>query len=376
MTQVKLRHPVLLLLLTLPFAAGASSWDIDPVHSRVGFSVKHMKVARVHGAFRTVRGTLELDEKNPSRSRLDVTIDATSIDTGHPQRDGHLKSADFFDVENHPTLTFKSTKVTPLGKERFRVQGELTMRGISRPVVLEAVVPRDEVPAGKGEARRGATATGTLNRKDFGLTWNRALEGGGVLVSEEVALTIDVELKKKPAQAFTWPTPTGWKTETIPFPLTFAPELAYRGVEELRFAPGMFKQGAEDFWTYSFVWWLEGEQHFDAATLNADLKRYFEGLSRAVEKREDFDAAQAVAAVQLAPVREAGAAQERFQGSVDAYEPFTTHQRIALQVDAQVLRCKEAGRTVALFQLSPQPRGHAVWGQLERLREEFRCPQG
>jgi hypothetical protein len=186
-----------------------------------------------------------------------------------------------------------------------------------------------------------------------------------------------VEPPSAPSDAalpFAWPLPAGWRPETIPFPLGFAPSLPYAGVEELRFAPGMFTAGSDDFWTYAFVWWLHGDIAFDATTLNADLATYFSGLSVAVEQRENFDPHDAAAVAKLSPASaEPGAA--RWVGTVSAYDPFVTHARVELNVEVRVFRCAAQDRTVALFTISPQPDAHAVWTQLAALRDAFRCPE-
>jgi hypothetical protein len=177
-----------------------------------------------------------------------------------------------------------------------------------------------------------------------------------------------------PEVPFVLPTLEGWRTETIPFPIEFAPALPYRGLEELRFSPGMFKPGSEDFWSYAFVFWLEGEVPFTAEQLNADLKTYLEGLSRAVEeKNEKFDPRVATVTAHLTETKAPQDGQKRFEGKVNAYDPFKTHKPLTLNLRVHVLRCSAQGRTVAFFQASPQPVTHKVWGSLERIREGFRC---
>jgi polyisoprenoid-binding protein YceI len=182
-------------------AAAASEWTIDTAHTTAQFSVRHMMVSTVRGAFEKVTGTLDLDDKDPSRSKLDVLIDAASVNTRDAKRDGHLKSPDFFDVAKTPSITFKSTKVEVVDKGKFKVTGDLTMRGATHPVTL--MVDSFSAPTKNpwGMSVRGVSATGKLNRKDWGLNWNKALEAGGVLVGEEVQLQIDAELTAKPPQA-------------------------------------------------------------------------------------------------------------------------------------------------------------------------------
>jgi hypothetical protein len=178
----------------------------------------------------------------------------------------------------------------------------------------------------------------------------------------------------KPELPFVMPIPEGWRTETIPFPLGFAPELPYKGVEELRFSPGMFKPGSEDFWTYAFVFWLEGEVPWTAERLNSTLKTYLEGLSRAVEeKNKKFDPKSATVTAHLQEMKAAQDGQQHFEGKVEAYDPFKTHQRQTLNMRGEVFRCPAPGKTVVFFQVSPQPMTHKVWERLKQIREGFRC---
>jgi hypothetical protein len=178
----------------------------------------------------------------------------------------------------------------------------------------------------------------------------------------------------KPELPFVMPTPEGWRTETIPFPIGFAPTLPYKGLEELRFSPGMFKPGSEDFWTYAFVFWLEGEVPLTAERLNSDLKTYLEGLSRAVEeKNEKFDPKAATVTARLQEEKAPQGGQRHFEGTVEAYDPFKTHKRQTLNVRVHVFPCQAQGRTVAFFQVSPQPPKHKVWETLKQIRDGFRC---
>jgi len=177
-------------------ASTTSTWDVDTAHTHAGFKVRHLMVSHVRGHLGPVTGTILIDEQDPSRSRVDVSIDARGIDTREPKRDEHLRSADFFDVANHPTVTFRSTRVeAPRGLAAdFRVTGDLTIRGVTRPVTLEVEALGPAVKDPWGNTKRGASARGKLNRKDFGLTWNVAIEAGGVVVGEEIALELEVEL--------------------------------------------------------------------------------------------------------------------------------------------------------------------------------------
>jgi polyisoprenoid-binding protein YceI len=174
-------------------------WEFDLVHSSIGFWVRHMMVTKVHGRFAKWNGKLEFDEQAPAASRVELQIEAASIDTQEPQRDGHLRSADFLDAEKFPSLTFKSTSVEPAGEGNFRVKGDLTIRGTRRPVVLEVEYGgRVQDPA--GGQRVGFSARTSLSRKDFGLNWNQALEAGGVLVGDKVEVLLEVEAVRKAAQ--------------------------------------------------------------------------------------------------------------------------------------------------------------------------------
>lgn len=180
------------------------------------------------------------------------------------------------------------------------------------------------------------------------------------------------EAPEAPEVPFFMPTPEGWRTETIPFPLGFAPELAYEGLEEIRFAPGMFEEGAEDFWSYAFVWWVPSATSFDAETLSKDLENYFRGLSQAVAQGRGFDTGEAVFAASI----EAQAADEgsqRFAGRVQTLDAFATRRPIELDVRIEIWACEGQERRVAFFSLSPQPPSHAIWQTLHSLREGFRC---
>lgn len=188
-----------LLPFVLPGTIQAEAWTIDPAHSSAQFSVRHMMVSTVRGEFTRLSGTVELDEKDVTRSSVEATIDATTIDTRNERRDGHLKSADFFDVANHPTITFKSAKVDKASDGRLKVTGDLTIRGVTRPVVLDVEALSPVVRDPQGNLRSGTSATTRINRKDFGVSWSANLDGGGLVVSDDVNITIDIELVKKAA---------------------------------------------------------------------------------------------------------------------------------------------------------------------------------
>jgi polyisoprenoid-binding protein YceI len=179
--------------------AEKSNWQIDAAHSSIEFAVKHMMFTTVRGRFKDVKGTITADENNPDQSVVSVEIAAASIDTGSPDRDAHLRSADFLDVENHPTITFRSRSVDGAMKKEgdtFRMTGDLTIRGTTLEVTLDCQYEG----TGKdpwGGTRSGARATGRVDRRDWGLKWNQALETGGILVANEVRIEIEVQAVKQ-----------------------------------------------------------------------------------------------------------------------------------------------------------------------------------
>ncbi|HWR01530.1 MAG TPA: YceI family protein [Chlorobaculum sp.] len=184
------------LTLLLPAIASASTWTIDADHSSVGFKVKHLMVSNVRGTFEKYRGVVELDDKDITKSKVDVTIDPSSINTNVQKRDEHLRSADFFDVAKYPTMTFVSRKWSRVEKGALKVTGDLTIHGITREVVLNVAPFSQESKDPWGNTRVGTSAGTTINRKDFGLAWNKSLETGGVLVGEEVDIVLEVEMIK------------------------------------------------------------------------------------------------------------------------------------------------------------------------------------
>ena len=173
-----------------------TTWNLDPVHSVAEFKVKHMMISNVKGRFTKVTGALALDESDLTKSQVEASIEAASIETHDPQRDAHLKSADFFDVEKFPTLSFKSTSIKRVSGDELAVAGDLTIHGVTRKVVFTVEGPTAPSKDPWGNTRRGLSATTKINRKDFGLTWNAALETGGILVGEEITITLDVEFVK------------------------------------------------------------------------------------------------------------------------------------------------------------------------------------
>lgn len=173
-----------------------ATWNLDPVHSVAEFKVKHMMITNVKGQFTGVSGVLTLDPVNLANSHVEATIEASSINTREPQRDAHLKSADFFDVEKFPTLTFKSTSVKRTGDDELAVTGDLTIHGVTREVVFTVEGPSAPGKDPWGNTRIGLSAVTKLNRKDFGLTWNAALETGGILVGDQITITLDAQFIK------------------------------------------------------------------------------------------------------------------------------------------------------------------------------------
>ena len=188
---------ILTLFFTFPVLSQAVTWQIDPDHSSFQFKVRHLTVSNVKGDFTKVKGAVTIDDKDISNLNVELTIDATSVNTGHAKRDEHLRAPDFFDVAKYPTITFVSKKVIKDGPDRLKVTGDLTLHGVTREVTVNVEGPTQEVKDFGGNFRRGATGTAKINRKDFGLTWNRALETGGLVVGEDVDIFVEIELIKK-----------------------------------------------------------------------------------------------------------------------------------------------------------------------------------
>jgi len=182
---------------TLSTAAPATTtWSIDSVHSSAQFKVRHMMISNVKGEFTSITGALKYDEENIGNSSVEASIDSRTISTRDPQRDAHLKSADFFDVDKYPALTFKSTAVSRKSDGELSVAGNLTIHGITKDVVFEVEGPSAPAKDPWGNTRVGLSASTRINRKDFGLTWNATLETGGILVGDEVSITLDVQFIK------------------------------------------------------------------------------------------------------------------------------------------------------------------------------------
>ena len=173
-----------------------TTWNIDPAHSAAEFKVKHMMISNVKGHFSKVSGTLTLDESNLHKSHIDASIDAASIETRDAQRDAHLRSADFLDVEKFPTLSFKSENISIVRDGELAVEGNLTIHGVTRKVVFAVEGPTPPTKDPWGNTRVGVSGTTKINRKDYGLTWNAALETGGILVGEDITITLEVEFVK------------------------------------------------------------------------------------------------------------------------------------------------------------------------------------
>jgi polyisoprenoid-binding protein YceI len=194
------RFALALALALLPGLAFAqtSTWAIDPAHTHASFTVRHLVISNVRGEFGKTAGTLKLDEKDVTRSSVEATIDASTIQTREAKRDEHLRSPDFFDVAKYPTITFKSTKVEKKGEGKLAVTGDLTMHGVTRPVVLDVVGPTPEIKDPGGNTRRAFAASTEIDRKDFGLTWSKTVEAGPV-VGDKVKIELEAELVKQQA---------------------------------------------------------------------------------------------------------------------------------------------------------------------------------
>ncbi len=173
-----------------------TTWKIDPAHSAAEFKVKHMMISNVKGKFGNISGLLTLDEGDPAQSSVEATIPIASVNTGDDQRDAHLKSGDFFDAEKFPEMSFKSTQVKSTEPGEMAVTGDLTLHGVTKPVTFAVEGPSEPAKDPWGNMRVGLSATAKISRKDFGLTWNAALETGGVLVGDDVAITLDVQFIK------------------------------------------------------------------------------------------------------------------------------------------------------------------------------------
>jgi polyisoprenoid-binding protein YceI len=189
------------LCATAASSAPAQTWTIDAAHSAAHFAVRHMMVSTVRGDLGKIAGTVNFDPARPAAGSVEATIDVNGIDTREAGRDADLRSANFFDVAKYPTITFRSKKIEPAAGGGFKLTGDLTMKGVTKEVVLDVEPLRPAIKDQRGNLRTGTAATTTLNRRDFGITWSRPLDGGGVVVSDEVAVTIDIELVSAPQAA-------------------------------------------------------------------------------------------------------------------------------------------------------------------------------
>jgi polyisoprenoid-binding protein YceI len=180
--------------LTLPASAGTTTYQIDPRHSSAGFGVTHLMISTVRGEFHGVTGTVVVDDTDLSKSSVSVTIDATTVDTREPDRDKHLKSEAFFDVAKYPTITFQSTKVERNSDGSLKVTGDLTIRGVTKSAVLTATLPKTPIKDPWGLQRTAVSASTKINRQAFGVAWNQKLDSGGVVVGDDVNITLDVEM--------------------------------------------------------------------------------------------------------------------------------------------------------------------------------------
>ena len=197
-----MKHSTIKILLAaaislgIPALAHADTWQIDPAHTNVEFTVRHLMISNVKGSFEKVSGTVTVGE-GPTTATIDATIDAASVNTRVPKRDEDLKGPNFLDVAKFPTITFKSTKIEQAGTAKWKVTGNLTLHGVTKEVVLDVDGPTAPIKDPFGNTRAGASATTKIDRRDFGLTFNKALETGGVMVGDDVAISIDVEALKK-----------------------------------------------------------------------------------------------------------------------------------------------------------------------------------
>jgi len=190
---------VLAALFALGAAAAPNSWKIDSQHSAAQFSVRHMGIATVRGEFHNVQGAVLLDESDITKSSVSVTMDTASVDTREPARDKHLRSADFFDAEKYPAITFQSTRVEPSAPGKLKITGDLTIHGVTKSVVLDADAPAAPIQDPWGNLRTASTATVKINRQDFGVKWNGKIGSGEMVVSDDVSITLDIEMTRKPA---------------------------------------------------------------------------------------------------------------------------------------------------------------------------------
>lgn len=188
---------IIVAALLAPLQVYAAVYTIDPAHSTIGFKVKHLMITNVKGVFEKFKGTVNIDEKDITKSKVDVSIEMASVNTSIAKRDDHLRSPDFFDVAKFPVMTFVSTKVEKAGSDGLKVTGNLTIKGVTRQIVLNVEGPTGEIKSPQGDVKRGASAAVTINRQDFGVSWSKKLDGGGMVVADDVFITIDTELARQ-----------------------------------------------------------------------------------------------------------------------------------------------------------------------------------
>ena len=188
----------LLAFASLPALAQTSTWQVDPNHTSTQFAVKHLGVSTVRGAFAKTTGQVQLDEKDITKSQVDISVDMSTLDTRNENRDKDVKSPGFLDVATYPTMTFKSKKITPAGAGKLKIAGDLTLHGVTKEVTFDVEGPSPAIKDPWGNLRHGASATATINRQDFGVSYNKMLDAGGLVVSNDVQITIDIEFVRKP----------------------------------------------------------------------------------------------------------------------------------------------------------------------------------
>jgi len=192
-----MRSILVVFALMIPVHTHAATWQIDPDHSNFQFKVRHMTVSNVRGEFNKARGVVIIDDNDIMNLKVELTLDAASINTDQAKRDDHLRSEDFFYVAKYPTITFVSKKVTKVDENRLKVIGDLSIRGVTKEITVDVEGPTPEVKDPGGNIRRGATGTLKINRKDFGIAWNKVLDSGGLVVGDEVNISVEVEMVRK-----------------------------------------------------------------------------------------------------------------------------------------------------------------------------------
>jgi polyisoprenoid-binding protein YceI len=185
------------LALSIPPIAGAATYQLDSVHSSIQFKIRHLTVSNVTGTFNKVKGSAIMEGDDPATLKVEVAIEAASVDTGNEKRDEHLRTADFLDTAKYPTITFASKKVTKGDPGKLRVTGDLTLHGVTREINVDLEGPTSEIKDPWGNFRRGASGTAKIDRRDFGITWNTALDAGGLVVGNEVTIYVEVEWVRK-----------------------------------------------------------------------------------------------------------------------------------------------------------------------------------